>query len=202
MAGAPEPPGAPRASDAEREAAAQRLRDAAAEGRLDFEELTDRLGGAYDARTRADLEPLTADLPAGAPAAPAAPRRWFVGIFGGEDRRGRWRAAPDLRVVNVFGGSDLDLRGAEVEGDRIEITVFSLFGGSTIRVPEGVRVEMSGFALFGGNDLDAGDRPPAPGAPAVHVRAFSVFGGTDVRVGGEGRGRRRPLPPPPPPPLP
>jgi hypothetical protein len=183
----------PRASDAEREATAQRLRDAAAEGRLDFEELTDRLGRAYDARARAELEPLTADLPAAAPA-PAAARRWFVGIFGGEDRRGRWRAAPRMTVVNVFGGSDLDLRRAEVEGDRIEITVFSLFGGSKIRVPEGVRVEMSGFALFGGSNLDAGDRPAAPGAPVLHVRAFSLFGGTEVTARGERRDRPGHLP--------
>jgi len=197
---------APRASDAEREATAQRLRDAAGEGRLDFEELTDRLGRAYAARTRAELEPLTADLPAGPPeAAPAdGGRRWFVGVFGGEDRRGRWRAARRMTVVNVFGGCDLDLRGAEVDGDRVEITVISVFGGSDIVVPEGVRVEMSGLALFGGNDLDAGERLPAPGAPTVHVRAFSLFGGTDVRTRGERRRPRGPLPPipPPRPPLP
>lgn len=51
------------ASDAEREACAVRLRDAAAEGRLDVLELDQRLGAAYGARTRADLARLTADLP-------------------------------------------------------------------------------------------------------------------------------------------
>lgn len=61
-----------RASDAEREAVAERLRRAAAEGRLDPDELDERVGRAYAARTRAELGPLTADLPL-SPAPPGAP---------------------------------------------------------------------------------------------------------------------------------
>ena len=60
MADAPET----RVSDAEREAAADRLRTAGGEGRLTLEELGDRLGRAYGATTAGELEPLTADLPA------------------------------------------------------------------------------------------------------------------------------------------
>jgi Domain of unknown function (DUF1707) len=52
-----------RASDAEREAVADRLRAAAGDGRLDADELEDRLAAAYGARTRGELVPLTADLP-------------------------------------------------------------------------------------------------------------------------------------------
>ncbi|MGZ4202652.1 MAG: DUF1707 SHOCT-like domain-containing protein [Thermoleophilaceae bacterium] len=52
-----------RASDAEREAVAERLRDAAAEGRLTTDELGERVEAAYKAQTTAELEPLTADLP-------------------------------------------------------------------------------------------------------------------------------------------
>ena len=53
-----------RASDSEREAAVAHLREAAAEGRLDVEELVERIDAAYAATTREELEPLTADLPA------------------------------------------------------------------------------------------------------------------------------------------
>jgi Domain of unknown function (DUF1707)/2TM domain len=52
-----------RASDAERERTAEMLREHAQQGRLDVEELEERLGQAYSARTRADLELLTVDLP-------------------------------------------------------------------------------------------------------------------------------------------
>jgi hypothetical protein len=54
-----------RASDAEREAAADRLREAAGDGRLEPDELEERLESAYGARTRGELARLTEDLPEG-----------------------------------------------------------------------------------------------------------------------------------------
>jgi hypothetical protein len=53
-----------RASDTEREQVAGVLREHAGEGRLDVDELDDRLRRAYAARTRGELETLTSDLPA------------------------------------------------------------------------------------------------------------------------------------------
>jgi len=58
-----DPDGAVRASDAERERVVDLLRGASAEGRLTIEELETRTAQALAARTRAELEPLTADLP-------------------------------------------------------------------------------------------------------------------------------------------
>jgi hypothetical protein len=67
-----------RASDAERETVVTRLREHAAAGRLEVDELETRVGDAYAARTRGDLAGLLADLPSGgraaAPAARAAAR--------------------------------------------------------------------------------------------------------------------------------
>jgi len=52
-----------RVSDRDRQAAAERLRLAMGEGRLDLVEYDDRLAKAYAAVTYADLEPLFTDLP-------------------------------------------------------------------------------------------------------------------------------------------
>jgi hypothetical protein len=60
-----------RASDADRESTAERLRVAATEGRLDPEELEARLSAAYGARWCSELERLTVDVTP--PAPPAAP---------------------------------------------------------------------------------------------------------------------------------
>ena len=54
-----------RASQADRERAIDVLKAAFAEGRLDQEEYTDRVGQAHAARTYADLGALTYDLPVG-----------------------------------------------------------------------------------------------------------------------------------------
>jgi hypothetical protein len=60
-----------RASDADREAAVEKLRVAAVEGRLDADELDQRLAAAYAARWTSELERLTADVTP--PAAPPPP---------------------------------------------------------------------------------------------------------------------------------
>jgi Domain of unknown function (DUF1707) len=68
----PNPAPGLRASDAEREAVATRLRDAASTGHLTIVEADERQAAAYAAVTRDDLVGLTADLPVVKP--PAGPR--------------------------------------------------------------------------------------------------------------------------------
>src|SRR4051795_8016298 len=78
-----------RASDADRERVAAALRRHHVDGRLDTDELQERLGACYAARTLGELEPLLADLPgAGRPGARARGRR---GPAGGA---GAWGGAP------------------------------------------------------------------------------------------------------------
>lgn len=59
-----------RASDDDREQVVDRLRNAAAEGRLLAAELEDRVGAAFSARTYGELDAVVADLPG-----PPGPRR-------------------------------------------------------------------------------------------------------------------------------
>jgi hypothetical protein len=56
-----------RASDADRDGVAERLRAAATEGRLSTDELDERLSAALRARTYGELDPLLADLPVKTP---------------------------------------------------------------------------------------------------------------------------------------
>ena len=58
-----------RASDAERDQAAEILRAGYAEGRLSRAELDERFAAAYAAKTRSDLRDLTSDLPGATSAA-------------------------------------------------------------------------------------------------------------------------------------
>jgi hypothetical protein len=58
-----------RASDADRERVAQRLREAAIDGRISAQELDERLGGALRAATYGELDQLIVDLPAATTAA-------------------------------------------------------------------------------------------------------------------------------------
>ncbi len=61
-----------RVSDAEREAAAAELREHFASGRLNQDELDERLSSAFAAKNRADLNALFTDLPSSGPSWAAA----------------------------------------------------------------------------------------------------------------------------------
>jgi hypothetical protein len=177
-------------SDADRDRTVARLREAGGEGRLTLEELAERVERADAARTRGDLEAVTADLPQTTRPSRAVETRqrgWIVAVMGGAARKGRWRPPRRTHVVTLMGGAELDLREAELAEDVV-ITAVAVMGGIGITVPEGVSVELSGFALMGANGGPNDKLPPLPDAPAIRVRAYSLMGG----VGIERKKRRQP----------
>src|SRR5579863_1165737 len=106
-----------RVSDSDREHAANVLREAAGQGRIDFDELDERLGLAYTAKTYADLAVVTRDLPQLAQAPSPAGRpgpvdriggtpgsTFSVAIMSGARRAGRWVVPRKYTSVAVMGG--------------------------------------------------------------------------------------------------
>jgi hypothetical protein len=194
MAGGEEPAAGIRVSDAERDAAVERLSAATGDGRLTLEEFSQRMELATTARTRADLDGLVGDLPAdAAPAgnAAAGPPSWHVSPIGGLKIRGPWRMDRHVIVVSLVGGAQLDLSQAQLAAPEVTLTKVSLVGGTKVTVPPGIRVEASGFSLIGGTRIDAGPEP-GPGAPTVRIRAFALVGGIRIRRSGTSGRLRRP----------
>jgi Domain of unknown function (DUF1707) len=185
--GGGEPAGGIRASDAERDAAVDRLSAATGDGRLTLEEFSQRMDRATTAKTRAELDRLVADLPAeagtGAVAPVAAGPSWHISPIGGLSISGPWRMDRHVIVISIVGGASLDLGQAQLAAPEVTLTKVSLVGGVQIEVPAGIRVESSGFSLIGGTRVEAGP-DPGPGAPTVHIRAFSLVGGVRISRGG------------------
>jgi hypothetical protein len=152
-----------------------------------------RVGSAYTAVTRADLEPLTIDLPiAGSPpvAAPApmlvvAPpktkKKWLVTVMG-ELKRGLPRLADRTIVVTFMGESNIDLRHAVIESPEIELHMYLMMGSQTITVPKGVEVEVTGFVFMGEKQVKIVDTPPRPGVPRLHIRVIGMMGEIKIRT--------------------
>ena len=174
-----------RASDAERDAATQRLQEAFAEGRLDDAEFDERMRTALSARTRADLDQLLTDLPApatlatgqAAPATPA-PGRLGVAVKSSLRRAGRWRVPERYTTVVYKGNGWLDLRAAELTAPVTTLLAVAYKSRVTVLVPPGVRVEVGG--LGADTDTDPAAVVPA-GAPLVHVRGVTYKGTVEVR---------------------
>jgi hypothetical protein len=194
-----------RASDTDRDQVVEVLRDALMTGRLTQDEHAERLEQTLKARTIGELEPITQDLavpgqayrpaaaavPSNSPVPieePANPQDSFetlVGIFGGGERRGRWRVKRRTNALCVFGGYDLDMTDAIFEGREVTIWAIAIFGGIDITVPDSVNVRNEGVGIFGGFGARGGDDPD-PNAPTVVVKGLALFGG----VGGQSTSRR------------
>jgi len=163
-----------------------------------------RLETATGAQSHSDLRHLIVDLPAaGSPNAPAvsdaqpvAGRRrepfpinrgdvsnesTVIAIFSGSDRKGVWAPPRTLNAVAMFGGTEIDLREADMPPGGMTITAIAMFGAVEITVPEGMNVEVSGAGIFGAFEEKKRRTPAIPGSPTVKVEGVAVFGAVEVK---------------------
>jgi DUF1707 SHOCT-like domain len=185
-----------RASDADRERVANVLRDAAGDGRLTMDELDERLDAVYAAKTYAELEPITHDLPdAGAAQAPAPspaarrdPARFggeptssgAVAILGGFSRKGDWVVPKEFTAFLFMGGGEIDLRDARFSEREVAIHIVAIMGGCEVIVPEDATVYVTGIGVLGAFEhSDAGGG--SPDGPVIRINGVAFMGGVDVK---------------------
>jgi hypothetical protein len=185
-----------RISDQDRHQVAEVLREAAGEGRIDLDELDQRLEATYSARTYADLVPITLDLPTAAatrlparaaaatpsPVVPGPAEERHVAIMSGIDRKGVWVVPQHLTVFAFMGGADLDLREAQFAAREVTITINAFMGGADIKVNPHTHVILEGTGIMGGYSGPS-DRTPAEldaNSPVVRIRGFAIMGGVSV----------------------
>ncbi len=194
-----------RVGDADRQAVIDILRAHTGAGRLTLDEFSDRAGEVFAARTRAELEATLRDLPSVAarplpppPGDPPPPttipgyrRHRFVAVMSGSRARGRWLPARHLRAVAFWGGVDIDLSEAQIDGPVLDIYATALMGGVTVRVPAGFPVTLDGLVIMGGCTDRTKASDPLPGAPLIRVHARGMWGGVEVRTARPPGSRRR-----------
>lgn len=171
-----------RIGDREREAVIRGLERAMVKGHLTFDEMEDRMGLAYRAKTALDLEALTADLPeVELPQQPAPARQLGSTQFNliGSIRRGGWIAVPaELRAISVVGDVTLDLSSATLPPEGVSLTVASVVGDVTVVVADGTPVHIGTISVLGDRHEAVG--PAMHGTPPVHIRGLSLVG--DIKV--------------------
>ncbi|MEQ7005539.1 DUF1707 domain-containing protein [Actinopolymorpha sp. B17G11] len=193
-----------RASDADRHQVAERLRDAAGDGRLTLDELDQRLEGVYAARTYAELDRFTHDLPAVDPATglaarpePAAAPAYrgtlpgqavSIAFMSGVNRRGSWVVPHAHTAVAFWGGVNLDLRNARFTQPEVTIRAFAIMGGIEVIVPEDVDVIVDGVGIMGGFDDSSDVVEPDSGGSEDDRRPALPHTGHGSHVGAASHG--------------
>jgi hypothetical protein len=167
-----------RASDADRNATVNRLREAAGEGQLTLDELTDRIEAAANAVMRSDLVPLTSDLPV-TPAVGVATQSAGVRGLGDVKRSGPWTVPAENWFRTWLGHIKLDLREAQISATETHIHARALFGNIDLLVPDGIAVELQARTRLGRTNLQASSG--VPGAPRIVLTGGTFSGNINVR---------------------
>lgn len=188
-----------RISDAERDQVSEILREAAGEGRLDLQELDERISAVYAAKTYADLEPIVADLPAGAggltsggaggsaiaqnqtPSVVPAGQTLALKAKGQPMvRKGEWTVPQRVEVDARFGTIKLDFRQALISTPVVEVWLDTSWGSADLILPEGSTAEVDVDSSWFGSlrsDVDSIRR-----ADATHFVITGTAQGGSLRV--------------------
>jgi hypothetical protein len=182
-----------RVSDADRHRVAEILREAAGEGRIDLDELDERLEATYAAKTYADLVPITIDLPAHEPTTLPVPKREVppastahdssVAVMGERVRRGAWLVPARHTAFSLMGSVTLDLREATFAERDITIRANAIMAEVKVFVDAGTNVVVSGVPIMGEFHQAKDKVTPqlTPDSPVVRVQGLALMGSVSVQ---------------------
>lgn len=107
-----------------------------------------------------------------------------VAIFSGCERRVKSQNFKGGRATSIFGGVELDLRDAKIEGDEATIEVNCIFGGAEIRVPDNWNVHSKSIPVLGGfsdkTHISSAEDPAGGKRKTLIVTGVVVFGGVEI----------------------
>jgi hypothetical protein len=193
----PHDPSMMRISDADRQRVADVLRDAAGDGRLDFDELEERLERTWQAKTYGELVPITLDLQATGPVTPPAPvsarrptpplpaigHNSSTAIMSECKRQGVWSVPEHHSAFALMGSVLVDLRQAQLSAHETHINASAIMGEVKVIVPAHMHVVVDGTPIMG-EYHQAKDKTPAelrPDSPVVRLRGMALMGSVTVQ---------------------
>ncbi|HEX6998462.1 MAG TPA: DUF1707 domain-containing protein [Gammaproteobacteria bacterium] len=166
-------------------------------GRLSLEAFERRLDQAFEAERHEQLESLTADLDLEIderyleqkkrnlglrePGAGAGNIEHVVNVFSAGQRGGVWEVPEEIRVITVFGATDLDFSNARFTAKVTRVKLFCLFGAVDIFVRDNVSTTVKTFCTFGAveNNVPATQDPDCP---RLIVEGLVLFGAADAKI--------------------
>ena len=99
-------------------------------------------------------------------------------LFSGSNQRIDSQRFNGGNVSVTFGGAEIDLRGAAIDGDAATINVNAVFGGVKLQVPPDWAVNVRADSTFGGVEKKRPD--PAEPKATLTVTGSCLFGGIEI----------------------
>ena len=111
------------------------------------------------------------------------PSSSMMAIFGGVQRKISSQDFTGGDALAIFGGMELDLRGAKMAGNQAVLDINATFGGVEVRIPETWNVLVKTVGVFGGVEDKTIPPKPDPNSPppCLVLTGTTVFGGVSVK---------------------
>ncbi len=102
-------------------------------------------------------------------------------VFGGAKKNILSKNFKGGEIVNIFGGTELDLSRADINGEAI-IEMTTIFGGTKLIVPSNWTVKSDAAVIFGGiEDKRAMPAINEPTGKVLTLKGTVIFGGIDIK---------------------
>jgi hypothetical protein len=171
-----------RAADADRERAAERLRVAAGEGRIDLAELDERLDQVYSARTYGELRVLMADLPdhpvalRAHDALPEPETLVLKTTSNNIKQSGKWAVPRRITADTTAAFITIDFTQASCAHTEIDLEATTKTGWIRVILPEGWAARIGPLSTNTSHIKNKAAETADPGAPTVIVTGHPEFG--------------------------
>ncbi|MDT7803892.1 MAG: hypothetical protein QOI78_7325 [Actinomycetota bacterium] len=173
-----------RVSNLDRERAARLLQDALGQGMLELEEFAQRSAAAAAARTRGDLAPLLADLPAAHEAPLAAietPPLVLKAGMGDVKRTGPWDVPSRIDAKCSSGDVRIDFSEATCPHREVTLNLDCGWGTILVIVPRGWTLVFEAMETGAGDITNKVTAPPEPGLPVLRAHCRVTAGNIRFR---------------------
>lgn len=104
----------------------------------------------------------------------------ITAIFGGAKRKVFSKNFKGGDATCIFGGTDLDLTQADIQG-TVVIDVVQMFGGVKLIVPANWEIKSDIVAILGGFDDKRNTPQGPPSGKKLVITGFVMFGGVDIK---------------------
>ena len=108
-----------------------------------------------------------------------AGRFTYNGILAGIEEKVTEKDFKGANIYAIFGGVDLDLRQIELKEDVV-INAYSIFGGTSLLVPDNYNVKVNSTAILGGNDNKVHNEENKK-QKTIYINCLSIFGGCEIK---------------------
>jgi predicted membrane protein len=100
-------------------------------------------------------------------------------VFGGSKKKVLSKNFRGGDIVNIFGGTEIDLSQADIYGEvKLELT--QIFGGTKLIIPSNWKLIVKNAAILGGIEDKRPNQPFDPNKVLI-LTGTSIFGGIEIR---------------------